>query len=82
MFDLGKIFDLSKKFARPHTLFKLKNYCTISIYNINFSEKITYIWRNWNSMMRLLRRWRLLLLMLTKHRIWSENDVLQGAVRI
>ena len=54
----------------------------ISIHNIILSEKITYIWRNWNSMMRLLRRWRLLLLMLTKHRIWSENDVLQGAIRI
>ena len=28
MFDLSKIFDLSKKFALPDTLLKSKNYCT------------------------------------------------------
>jgi hypothetical protein len=28
MFDLSKIFDLSKKFAPPDTLLKSKNYCT------------------------------------------------------
>ena len=28
MFDLSKIFDLSKKFALPETLLKSKNYCT------------------------------------------------------
>ena len=28
MFDLSKIFDLSKKFALPDTFLKSKNYCT------------------------------------------------------
>ena len=28
MFDLSKIFDLSKKFTLPDTLLKSKNYCT------------------------------------------------------
>ena len=28
MFDLSKIFDLSKKFALPDTFHKSKNYCT------------------------------------------------------
>ena len=43
MFDLSKIFDLNKKFARPDTLFKLKNYCTISIYNI-YNK---FFWKNY-----------------------------------
>ena len=31
MFDLSKIFDLSKKFALPDTLLKSKNYCTLNL---------------------------------------------------
>ena len=30
MFDLSKIFDLSKKFALPDTLIKSKNYCSMN----------------------------------------------------
>ena len=29
MFDLGKNFDLNKKFALPDTLLKSKNYCSL-----------------------------------------------------
>ena len=31
MFDLSKIFDLSKNFALPNTMLKSKNYCTLMV---------------------------------------------------
>jgi hypothetical protein len=34
MFDLSKIFDLSKKFAVPDTLHKSKNYCNTCLFNL------------------------------------------------
>ena len=45
MFDLSKIFDLSKKFALPDTFLKSKNYCII----------FKYIWCNWRENSPLCR---------------------------
>ena len=41
MFDLCKIFDLSKKFAPPDTLLKSNNYCTQYVVS-TFASKWEY----------------------------------------
>ena len=41
MFDLSKIFDLSKKFAPPDTLLKSNNYCTQYVVS-TFASKWEY----------------------------------------
>ena len=45
MFDLSKIFDLSKKFAYlalPDTFFKSKNYCNLHL-NCNLFQKCLFL---------------------------------------
>ena len=42
MFDLSKIFDLTKKFAPPDTLLKSNNYCTQYVVS-TFASKWEYV---------------------------------------